>query len=100
MIVGHASDIIPSLEGPFDMVFLDADKENYTHYYQLVVPKMRSGGILLADNVLWSGRVVDENVHDLETDGLRDFVNFVSHDAQVEHLLLPVRDGIMMVRKK
>jgi predicted O-methyltransferase YrrM len=100
MLVGDATELLPTLEGPFDLVFLDADKENYTTYYKMVLPKLRQGGILLADNVLWSGRVMDENVHDKETEGLRDFVNFVSHDASVEHLLLPVRDGIMMVRKK
>lgn len=98
--IGDAREIIPGLTDTFDLVFLDADKESYTTYYQLVLPKMRSGGILLADNVLWSGRVIDENVHDKETEGLREFVNFVSHDATVEHMLLPVRDGIMMVRKK
>jgi predicted O-methyltransferase YrrM len=100
LLIGDAREIIPGLTDTFDLVFLDADKENYTTYYKLILPKMRSGGLLLADNVLWSGRVMDENVHDEETEGLRDFVNFVSHDATVEQLLLPVRDGIMMVRKK
>ena len=99
-IAGNAVDIIPTLEGTFDLVFLDADKENYTNYYKLVLPKPRSGGVILADNVLWSGKVLDETVQDKETKGLREFVKFVQQDTSVDHVLLPVRDGIMMVMKK
>lgn len=98
--IGNAVDIIPTLEGPFDLVFIDADKYNYTHYFEMVLPKMRQGGVILADNVLWSGQVTDPNVQDKETQGLREFANFVSSDPRVERILLPIRDGIMMIMKK
>lgn len=98
--IGNAMDILPTLEGPFDLAFIDADKQNYVSYYQMLLPKMRSGGVILADNVLWSGQVLDPNVHDKETEGLRNFANFVSSDDSVERILLPIRDGIMMIMKK
>lgn len=98
--IGDAVDIIPTLEGPFDLVFIDADKYNYTRYFEMVLPKMRQGGVILADNVLWSGQVTDPNVQDKETQGLREFANFVSSDPRVERILLPIRDGIMMIMKK
>lgn len=98
--IGNAMEIIPTLEGPFDLAFIDADKQNYIAYYQMILPKMRSGGMILADNVLWSGQVTDPDVNDKETKGLRDFANFVSSDDTVERILLPIRDGIMMIMKK
>lgn len=98
--IGNAVELIPTLEGEFDLVFIDADKQNYIRYYEMVLPKMRSGGVIFADNVLWSGQVVDPNVQDKETNGLREFANFVSSDSRVERILLPIRDGIMMIMKK
>jgi caffeoyl-CoA O-methyltransferase len=81
-------------------VFIDADKENYCTYLDLVLPKMRPGGIILADNVLWSGYVLDPLVTDIETQGLRDFVQKVALNDALEQVLLPVRDGIMAVMKR
>lgn len=97
---GRALEIIPRLEGPFDLVFLDADKANYTAYYDLIVPMMPAGGILVADNVLWDGKVIDETVQDKETEGIRRFNLTVHEDSRVEQVLLPLRDGMLLVRKK
>jgi predicted O-methyltransferase YrrM len=96
--LGNALDILPHLEGPFDMVFIDADKKNYLKYYHMVVPKMRLGGLIMADNVLWSGKIVNPDARDTDTRALREFNDFVMNDERVETLLLPVRDGIMMAR--
>ncbi|MFN8398214.1 MAG: O-methyltransferase [Bacteroidia bacterium] len=100
MIVGDARQVVPALEGPFDLVFIDADKESYCDYLDLVVPKLRSGGLILADNVLWSGRVLDPKTEDKETQGLRAFVQKVADRDDLDYVLLPVRDGIMAVMKK
>ncbi len=100
MVVGNAIAIVPTLQGPFDLVFIDADKENYCNYLDLVLPKMRTGGIILADNVLWSGHVLDPGITDIETQGLREFVQKVALSDAVEQVLLPVRDGIMAVMKR
>lgn len=93
--------IIPGMDGYFDMVFIDADKENYINYYELCIEKVRQGGFIIADNVLWYGRVFDESGYgDKETKGIIAFNNFVRDDNIVENLLLPVRDGLMILRKK
>ncbi len=96
--LGDAMAIIPELEGPFDLVFIDADKKNYLKYYHMVLPKMRPGGFIMADNVLWSGKIADNEAHDADTLALREFNDYLMQDARVETLLLPVRDGIMMAR--
>lgn len=96
--IGNAAAIIPTLREPFDLVFIDADKQNYALYYDLVFPLVRPGGVILADNVLWSGKVLDENP-DRDTRVMLDFNRKIQHDNRVENLLLPVRDGIMMIRK-
>ena len=100
MIVGDARQVVPALEGPYDLVFIDADKESYCDYLDLVVPKLRPGGLILADNVLWSGRVLDPKTEDKETQGLRAFVQKVADRDDLDYVLLPVRDGIMAVMKK
>ena len=100
MHVGDARQIIPVLDGLYDLVFIDADKENYCNYLDLALPKLRPGGVILADNVLWSGKVLDTAVTDIETQGLRDFVKMVAARTDLEFVLLPVRDGIMAVMKK
>ncbi len=99
--LGNALELIPSLPAP-DLVFIDADKENYLNYYKLLVPSMKSGSLLIADNVLWSGKVLDENqkLNDLETRSLDEFNVFVHQDDRVENVLLPVRDGLMLLRVK
>ncbi len=97
--LGNALDIIPQLDMRFDLVFIDADKQNYSRYYDLVFDKVNSGGFILADNVLWSGKVIEENPNK-DTKALIDFNTKVQADERVENVLFPVRDGIMVVRKK
>jgi predicted O-methyltransferase YrrM len=99
-IVGDAIKAIKGRKEEFDLVFIDADKVNYINYYKLILPKVRKGGIIIADNVLWSGKVVDKKVKpDQETLVLREFNAMVADDNRVENVLLPVRDGLMVIRK-
>lgn len=101
LVQGQALDIIPNLKTPIDLVFIDADKKNYLNYYKAVIDKVRSGGLIIADNVLWSGKVLDDITKmDVETKIIHEFNTFVSTDDRVEHLLLPIRDGLMLLRKK
>ena len=99
--LGNALDIVPQLEGNFDLVFIDADKENYINYYNLIVDRMNQGGVILADNVLWSGKVLDsgEEKASKDTRAIMDFNQMVQWDPRVENVLFPIRDGIMMARK-
>jgi caffeoyl-CoA O-methyltransferase len=97
--VGNALDIIPTLPQTFDLIFIDADKQNYLNYYHLVLPKLRQGGYILADNVLWSGKVVEPKP-DKDTEAIIAFNDAIANDPQVETLLLPLRDGILIARKK
>lgn len=98
---GDAKQIIPSLKGEFDLVFLDADKSEYITYYDLVFDKVASGGFLLADNVLWSGKVVADILdNDAQTQGIMRFNEYVQNDDRVENLMLPIRDGLSIIRKK
>ncbi len=98
---GNALEIIPSLEGPFDLVFIDAEKTEYVDYYKTVIGKVRSGGFVLVDNVLWDGKVTAHPGNmDAETRGIHRFNETVRKDSAVEQIILPLRDGIMMVRKK
>ena len=96
--IGNALEIIPTLDETFDLVFIDADKVNYANYYDLAFEKVRPGGFILADNVLWSGKVT-ENDKDKDTQALYDYNEKILNDERVENLLLPVRDGIMIARK-
>jgi len=100
-LLGNALEIIPKLECNFDLVFIDADKTNYSNYYDIVINKMPSGGIILADNVLWSGKILaNENDMDADTKALSEFNKKIMSDDRVENILLPVRDGLMVIRKK
>lgn len=100
-VTGNALEIIPMLEINFDLVFIDADKTNYTNYYDMVFDKMNSGGIILADNVLWSGKILeDKKDMDEDTRALFEFNKKIMSDDRVENILLPVRDGLMIIRKK
>ena len=99
LISGDATEEIDKLEGPFDLIFIDADKHNYLNYYKQVMPKLSVGGLIIADNVLWSGKVVDPKADDLDTVELRKFNSQVQEDPMVENILLPVRDGLMIIRK-
>ncbi|MDE0561761.1 O-methyltransferase [Algoriphagus sp. NF] len=99
--LGNALDLIPTIEGHFDFVFIDADKENYLPYYQLVIDRVSKGGVILADNVLWSGKVLPKGRKKLDKDtaALLEFNRFVQEDPRVENSLLPIRDGLMLARK-
>lgn len=96
--IGNALQIIPTLKEKFDLVFIDADKENYARYFDLVIDNVNLGGIILADNVLWSGKVLNEKP-DKDTRAILDFNAKVHQDPRVENVLLPVRDGITVMRK-
>lgn len=96
--LGPATEIIPSLDETFDLVFIDADKPNYSNYYNLVLGKVANGGFIVADNVLWSGRVLDPG-DDENAQALHDFNKMVLADERVSNVLLPVRDGLMIVCK-
>ncbi len=95
-----AMDVLPTLKNTFDLAFIDADKENYMHYYEMTLPLMRIGGVILIDNVLWSGKVAEEvKGHDPETKVLKELNAFIQTDSRVSNLLIPIRDGIMAVVK-
>ena len=97
--LGEAIDVIPTIETNFDLVFIDADKENYLNYYELIVPKMNKGGIILSDNVLWSGKVVESlKEGDLSTKILLEYNKRLKDDIRVETVLLPIRDGLTVSR--
>ena len=98
--LGEATHIIPTLNETFDLVFIDADKPNYSNYFDLVFPKLRIGGIILADNVLWSGRVLNAANEDENTKALHAFNQKIQADSRVSNILLAVRDGLMVIRKE
>lgn len=100
--IGNALDIIPVLDGPFDLIFIDADKENYQNYFDLIIDKTRPSGIIIADNVLWSGKVLgnEGKKFDKDTGALVKFNDRINNDDRVENVLFPVRDGLMVIRKK
>ena len=98
-IIGNAADEIPKLNELFDLVFIDADKQNYSLYYDLVFDKVRPGGFILADNVLWSGKIINEK-KDKDTQKLAEFNTKVQQDNRVENVIVSIRDGILMARKK
>ena len=98
--IGYAAEIIPTLPDGIDLVFIDADKPNYATYFDLVIDKMKPGGLILADNVLWSGKIVEEiKPNDKSTKALHEFNLKVHHDSMVENVLIPIRDGILAIRK-
>src|SRR5829696_4199890 len=96
--LGNALEIIPTLPGSFDLVFIDADKPNYSNYYHLVFDRVRPGGFIIADNVLWSGKVLLEE-KDESTRSLHEFNQLVLSDPRVTNVLLPIRDGLMVIQK-
>ncbi len=96
--IADAKDELAKINGPFDLVFIDADKRNYGLYYYLITDKMSPGGIILVDNVLWSGKIVDETARDKSTQALRDFNQKCLDDPRVDKMLLPLRDGLYMMR--
>ena len=99
--IGNAIQVIPTIAEELDLVFIDADKTNYSNYYDLVFPKLKTGGYIIADNVLWSGKVLEGiDQMDPDTKALVDFNKKVQEDARVQNVLFPVRDGIQVIRKK
>lgn len=97
--LGEAIEIIPSLDLKFDLVFIDADKENYINYFELIIPKMNKGGIILSDNVLWSGKVLEPlQPNDLSTKIILEYNELLKNDPRVETVLLPIRDGLTVSR--
>ncbi len=99
LIIGDALNEIPKLNETFDLVFIDADKEQYIEYYKLAKVRLHKGGIIIADNVLWGGKVLDSNNPDKETASIQAFNNFVKQDKEVEQVMIPLRDGLLLVRK-
>ena len=99
LINGDALDIIPALKGDFDLVFMDAHKEAYPDYYQLVIDRVVPGGYILADNALWGGKVLDSPISDSTTQAIDQFNQMVNQDPRVENLLLSLRDGLMLIKK-
>ncbi len=98
--IGQAATIIPSLNTSFDLIFLDADKMSYPMYFDLLLTKLNPGGFLLADNVLWNGKVTDASAQDAETNAIRLFNEKVTDEPSVEQIILPIRDGLSLIRKK
>lgn len=99
--IGNAMDVLDELDESFDLVFIDADKSNYVNYYEKVLEKMNSGGVILADNVLWYGKVLEEaKANDKDTIVLKEFNELAANDDRVETIILPIRDGISLIRKK
>ena len=99
--IGNAIDIIPTIDDTFDLVFIDADKSNYLNYFHLIIDKMNSGGIILSDNVLWSGKVIEElDPKDIDTKVLLEYNKLLNEDSRLETVLLPIRDGLTISRVK
>lgn len=97
---GDAKNIIPSIDEEFDIVFIDADKESYPEYYDLIINKVRSGGIIIADNILWSGKILEKvKKDDQATKSIIEFNNKIIEDNRVKNIILPIRDGLNIVRK-
>lgn len=99
-LTGRAQDIIPGLNGQFDLVFIDGDKREYIDYYNASIGKVRSGGLIIADNVLWGDKVLDTRSRDPQTRGIIEFNEMIMKEKGVEKIILPLRDGLMLIRKK
>lgn len=99
-VISPALEVIPSLQEEWDIVFIDADKQNYIEYYEMVLPLVKTGGYVILDNVLWSGKVAESDKNDKDTVLLRKLNDLIHEDDRVEEVLLPIRDGLMMARKK
>ena len=97
---GEGLNIIPTLYHSYDLIFIDAEKIHYPQYYDLCIEKLNKGGLLIADNVLWYGKVDDQTVNDKRTLAIREFNEKVNKDTRVENIIIPLRDGLMLVAKK
>jgi predicted O-methyltransferase YrrM len=98
-LTGRAQEIIPGLDKQFDLVFIDGDKREYIDYYELSIDKVRSGGFIIADNVLWGDKVLDATSRDSQTRGIIEFNEMIMREKGIEKIILPLRDGLMLIRK-
>ena len=98
-ITGNALEIIPLLEEKFDLVFIDGDKREYCDYYRLSIDKVKSGGFIIADNTLWGGKIFEKDIKDRHTKGIVDFNDMLMHEKDIEHIIIPLRDGLTIIRK-
>lgn len=98
-ITGNAIDIIPKFEKEFDLVFIDGDKREYCDYFKVSVEKVKKGGFIIADNVLWGGKVLEGATHDQQTKGIIEFNSMLMKEQNIEHVMVPLRDGITLIRK-
>lgn len=99
-LTGNALEIIPTLDQMYDLVFIDADKREYIEYYRLIIDKVKPGGFILADNVLWGGKVIEPETTDPQARGIIDFNEMIRSEAGIEIVIVPLRDGLMLIRKK
>jgi caffeoyl-CoA O-methyltransferase len=99
-LTGNALEIIPRLDLWFDLVFMDGDKREYIDYYRLIIDKVKAGGFILADNVLWGGSVLEKHTSDQQAKGIIEFNEMIRHETIIDELIMPIRDGLMLIRKK
>jgi predicted O-methyltransferase YrrM len=99
-LTGRAQEIIPDLDQMFDLVFIDGDKREYVEYYNLIIDKVKPGGFILVDNVLWGGQVIEKDSTDLQTRGIINFNTMIRGESDIEDVIIPIRDGLMLIRKK
>jgi predicted O-methyltransferase YrrM len=99
-LTGRAQDTIPDLDLMFDLVFIDGDKREYVEYFKMIIDKVKPGGYILADNVLWGGQVVEDETNDPQTRGIITFNEMIRNEDKIENIILPIRDGLMLIRKK
>jgi predicted O-methyltransferase YrrM len=99
-LTGKAQDLIAGIDKMFDLVFIDGDKREYIEYYKLIIDKVKPGGFILADNVLWGGQVLENGTNDQQARGIINFNNMISKETNIEEVIIPIRDGLMLIRKK
>ena len=99
-LTGNALDIIPGLDIMFDLIFIDGDKREYVEYYRLIIDKVKPGGFILADNVLWGGKVLEKETTDLQAQGIINFNEMIRNETIIDYVIIPIRDGLMLIRKK
>jgi caffeoyl-CoA O-methyltransferase len=99
-LTGRAQDIVPELDMIFDLAFIDGDKREYVEYFNLIIDKVKPGGFILADNVLWDGKVLENETTDAQTRGIINFNAMIQKEKRIENVIMPVRDGFMLIRKK
>jgi predicted O-methyltransferase YrrM len=98
-LTGRAQDIVPGLDLKFDLVYIDGEKREYTEYYNIIIRKVRPEGFIIADNVLWDGKVLEKELKDPRSKGILEFNEMISRQTNIENVILPIRDGLMLIRK-